>query len=69
MLPSKDSTVGRFLRVLFYQVIMGTLALLSDPEAVKFVVKYYPDIAVIVASTAPIVSFIYNYFRKDVRNY
>ena len=68
-LPTKDSTTGRFMRVMFYQVVMATVALVSDPEATKAIVKYYPALAAIVTATAPIASFIYNYFRKNVKNY
>lgn len=68
-LPSKDSAVAKALRVLFYQVIMTGIALLSDKETVAAIAKYYPAITTLAVATAPFASLIYNLFRKDVKNW
>ncbi len=68
-LPAKDSATGRALRVAFYQVPMLVLALLTNPQTVELILQYFPELAAIVTLTAPTVSFLYNFLRKDVKNY
>lgn len=68
-LPGKDSAVGRALRVLVYQVPMLVLALLNNASTVHLLLQYYPGLTTIMLGTAPLVAFLYNMFRKDVKNY
>jgi hypothetical protein len=68
-LPTKDSAVVRALRVLMYTVIPSVLTLLSDPEFVKLLVKYYPAQTGFVLGAIPTIALIYNIVRRDVPNY
>lgn len=68
-MPSKDSALGRALRVLGYNLLIVLLAFANDPTVVKAFIEYYPQTATIVGLGAPVVAFLYNYFRKDVPNY
>lgn len=68
-LPSKDSALGRSLRVLAYNLVVVLVAYASNPDTTKALVDYYPQLATIVALGAPFVSLAYNVFRKDVPNF
>lgn len=67
--PSKDSALGRAIRVLGYQVGVILLAFLADPTTVKALGEYYPQLATLLVVGAPFISFIYNVVRKDVDNF
>ena len=69
MLPSKDSTVARTLRVLVYELCAVLLAVLANPEAVELIKQYYPELLVILTGFAPVATFLVNLIRKDVKNW
>lgn len=67
-LPAKDSAVARAFRVLAYQVAAIVVAFLLDPNVVKGVAEYYPQVAWVLVFGAPVLSAIYNFLRSDVPN-
>jgi hypothetical protein len=68
-LPSKDSATGSAFRVLIYTVIPFLVAFVSNPSAVKAIVDFWPPLAPIIVSGTPFLCFLYNYTRKDIKNY
>lgn len=66
--PSKDSALGRALRVLGYNVLIAAVAFAADPNVMKAIVDYYPELAGLAAFGAPILAFVYNLLRSEVDN-
>jgi hypothetical protein len=69
MLPSKDSTAVRTLRVVAYEVLGLLLAVLASPDAVELLKQYYPQVLIILTTFAPIATLIVNLLRRDVKNW
>ena len=68
-LPSKDSATASAVRVLIYTILPLLVAFVGNPQAVKAIVDFYPPLAPIIVAGTPILCFIYNYTRKDIKNY
>ena len=68
-LPKFDSTTARTLRVLAFEVAGLVIAILAQPDAVKFLKDYYPQVLVILTGVAPLATFVVNLLRPSVKNY
>jgi hypothetical protein len=69
MLPSKDSTAVRTLRVATYELLGLFLAIMANPDAVELLRNYYPEVFAILVGFAPVATFIVNLLRRDVKNW
>lgn len=67
-LPAKDSAIARAFRVLGYQIAVVAVAFLLDPNVVKGIAEYYPQVAGVLVFGAPLLSALYNFLRSDVPN-
>lgn len=68
-LPSKDSAVASTIRVFLYVVVPQVCLFLLDPDTVELTYEYLPQVAGVITAGAPIITFVYNFLRKDVENY
>lgn len=68
-LPKFDSTTVRTLRVLAFELAGLVIAVLAQPDAVKFLKDYYPQVLVILTGVAPVATFLVNLLRPSVKNY
>lgn len=68
-LPKWNSTTAKTIRTTVYELAGLLLAVLANPSAVELIKQYYPQVLVILTATAPILTFIVNFTKKDVENY
>ena len=68
-LPKFDSTTARTSRVFAFELAGLVIAVLAQPDAVKFLKDYYPQVLVILTGVAPIATFLVNLLRPSVKNY
>jgi len=69
MLPTKDSATWRAI-ITAIQTFCGFLvAVVAIPEFSELVKQFYPEAVPIIVTGAGIASFVFNLFRKDVKNW
>ena len=74
-LPSRDSAAGRALHtakqflIAVVAAVPALMGLLNDPQFNALVTQYAPKLVPLLAFLVALVTFLDNYFRKNVKNY
>lgn len=68
-LPRLDSATWKALMTALQTFLGFMAALLVLPEFRELVTRFYPQAIPVIVTASGVVTFIINYFRKDVRNY
>lgn len=68
-LPTKDSATASAARVFLYVVVPQIILFVQNPENIEFINRYFPNILPAITAGTPILCFVYNLYRKDVKNY
>jgi hypothetical protein len=68
-LPYKDSATWRALITSLQSFLGFLVALAALPEFRQLLTDFYPQALPIVVTSAGVLSFILNYFRRSIKNY
>lgn len=68
-LPQKDTATWRALVTAAEMSFAFLAGLMAIPEVAKYITEYHPQWLMLPPMLAFTVSFIRNWYRKDVKNY